>query len=193
MANRLPLIVNSDTEQIQELPVGDNLDIGNGDIVNVRSLVGNTLTASTVSIVGTLSVESIANVESITGNVITGNTIQVSSFNSDSITLTGSANIAGNLLVSTTMTAGNITSTALTTATADISGNLSLDGNLLATNSAITANSVYASSYFFANGDPFVGGGGGGGGGGVSGNYDGGTPSSVYGGIAAIDGGAVTN
>jgi len=190
MTNRLPLIINSDTEQIQELPVGDNLDIGDGDIVNVRSLVGNTLTASTVSIVGILSVESIANVESITGNVITGNTIQVSNFNSDSITLTGSANIAGNLLVSTTLTANNIESTLLSVTAADIAGNLSLDGNLLAPTSKITANSVYAASYFFSNGDPFVSGGGGGGVS-VSGNYDGGSPSSVYGGIAAIDGGGV--
>ena len=112
MTNRLPLTLNSNTEQIQELQVGENLDIGDGDIVNIRSLVGNTLTAGSVTIAGTLSVGSIANVESITGNVITGNTIQVSTFSSDSIILSGSANIAGNLLVSTAMTANTLTSTA---------------------------------------------------------------------------------
>ena len=188
MANRLPLIVNSDTEQIQELPIGDNLDIGDGDIVNVRSLVGNTVTASTVSIVGTLSVESIANVESISGNTITGNTITVSSFNSDSISLSGSADIAGNLEVGTQVSADSIQAN-----TAQVLGNLQVSGNLSAANSAITANSIYAQSYFFANGAPFVSGGGGGGGGviGITGNFDGGTPTSIYGGLPSIDGGGV--
>ena len=194
MADRIPLIVNSLTEQIQELPVGDNLDIGNGDVVNVRNLVGNTVTAGTISIIGNLDVASIINVETITGNLVRGNTISVSNFVSDSMELTGSANIAGNLEVGSSIAADTISGNTVTVGSAVISGNLSLDGNFSAPTSKVTVSSIYAQSYFYANGTPFVGGGDGGGGiVGVTGNFDGGSPGSIYGGIPVVDGGTVSN
>lgn len=38
MADRLPLIVDSTTSTIHELPVGDNIDVGFGDITNVNGI-----------------------------------------------------------------------------------------------------------------------------------------------------------
>ena len=53
MTNRIPLIVNSSSNQIEEIPAGDNLNLSNNDIVNVGnvSAVGRA-TASTVLITG---------------------------------------------------------------------------------------------------------------------------------------------
>ena len=38
MADRLPLIVDSTTSTIHELPVGDNIDVGFGHITNVNGI-----------------------------------------------------------------------------------------------------------------------------------------------------------
>ena len=46
MANRIPLIVNPSSNQIQELPAVDNLDLANSSIVGVNSLSANTATIS---------------------------------------------------------------------------------------------------------------------------------------------------
>ncbi len=156
-------------------------------------MVGNTVTAGTISIIGNLDVASIINVETITGNVVKGNTISVSNFVSDSMALTGSASVAGNLEVGSFIGADTISGNAVTAGSAEISGNLSLVGNLSAPTSKVTVSSVYAQSYFYANGTPFVGGGGDGGGiVGVTGNYDGGGPGSIYGGLPVVDGGTVS-
>jgi len=56
MANRIPLIVNSSSNQIEEIPAGDNLNLSNNDIVNAGNVtaVGRT-TASTLQLVGLVS------------------------------------------------------------------------------------------------------------------------------------------
>ena len=46
MANRIPLIVNPSSNQIQELPAVDNLDLANSSIVGVNSLSAGTATIS---------------------------------------------------------------------------------------------------------------------------------------------------
>jgi len=46
MTNRIPLIVNSGTAQIQELPSGDSLDLTNSGISNANTLVANSSTIS---------------------------------------------------------------------------------------------------------------------------------------------------
>ena len=46
MANRIPLIVNPSSNQIQELPAVDDLDLANSSIVGVNSLSANTATIS---------------------------------------------------------------------------------------------------------------------------------------------------
>ena len=53
MANRIPLIVNSASSQIEEIPAGDNLNLSNNDIVNVGNVtaVGKS-TASTLQLTG---------------------------------------------------------------------------------------------------------------------------------------------
>lgn len=54
MTNRIPLIVNVGDGQIQELPLGDNLDIGGGQIVNVSGVDFNTISVSGSVIGGNL-------------------------------------------------------------------------------------------------------------------------------------------
>jgi hypothetical protein len=53
MANRIPLVVNSASSQIEEIAVGDNLNLSNNDIINVGnvSAVGKT-TSSTMQLLG---------------------------------------------------------------------------------------------------------------------------------------------
>ena len=60
MANRFPLIANPSTNQIQELPNLDNLDLSGNSIVGVT-----TIFATNVSIAGTLTYEDVTNVDSI--------------------------------------------------------------------------------------------------------------------------------
>ena len=60
MADRFPLIANPSTNQIQELPNLDNLDLSGNSIVGVT-----TIFATNVSIAGTLSYEDVTNVDSI--------------------------------------------------------------------------------------------------------------------------------
>lgn len=50
MADRLPLIVDSATNTIKELPIGDRLDIGNGNIVNVNGIGATSITVGIASI-----------------------------------------------------------------------------------------------------------------------------------------------
>jgi hypothetical protein len=53
MANRIPLVVNSASSQIEEIAAGDNLNLSNNDIINVGnvSAVGKT-TTSTIQLSG---------------------------------------------------------------------------------------------------------------------------------------------
>ena len=60
MADRFPLIANPSTNQIQELPNLDNLDLSGNSIVGVT-----TIFATHVSIAGTLTYEDVTNVDSI--------------------------------------------------------------------------------------------------------------------------------
>lgn len=55
MTDRIPLIVNSGSAQIQELPSGDLLDLTNSGITNANTLISNSST--------------------ITGNVTAGNVL----------------------------------------------------------------------------------------------------------------------
>jgi hypothetical protein len=46
MANRIPLIVDSSTKQVKELPTSDNLDLSSSGIVGVTSIGINTTSSS---------------------------------------------------------------------------------------------------------------------------------------------------
>ena len=53
MANRIPLVVNSASNQIEEIAAGDNLNLSSNDIINVGNVtaVGKT-TTSTIQLSG---------------------------------------------------------------------------------------------------------------------------------------------
>jgi hypothetical protein len=73
MANRFPLVVDSDTNQIKEIPAGDNLDFSSVGVANLSSLsVAGAISGATVSATGDLSV---GGNETITGTLdVTGTT-----------------------------------------------------------------------------------------------------------------------
>ena len=54
MADRLPLIVDSTTSTIHELPVGDNIDVGFGDITNVNGIGATNANITGIATIQTL-------------------------------------------------------------------------------------------------------------------------------------------
>lgn len=92
MANRFPLIVDADTNQIKEIPAGDNLDFTSVGISNLTSLsVGGTISGATLSSSGNTSVGgalSVAGTTAFTG-AVTG-----SSINTVSLTASGTVDAA---------------------------------------------------------------------------------------------------
>jgi hypothetical protein len=60
MANRVPLIVDVTTEQVKELPVGDNLDLSNSSISAVQNITSTgSITANTITVAGNLEVSGV--------------------------------------------------------------------------------------------------------------------------------------
>jgi hypothetical protein len=75
MANYFPLILNTGSNTIQELPSGDNLDLSGSNISNVANITGITFTGNIVSSVGnitTLNVSGDSNLGPIANVHITG-------------------------------------------------------------------------------------------------------------------------
>lgn len=66
MTDRIPLIVNSGTAQLQELPSGDSLDLTNSSITNATSIAANSAIISGNT--------------TITGNVTSGNVLATGYF-----------------------------------------------------------------------------------------------------------------
>ena len=66
MTNRIPLIVNSSTAQLQELPSGDALDLANSSIVNANAIAANSL--------------AISGNTTVTGNISSGNVLATGYF-----------------------------------------------------------------------------------------------------------------
>lgn len=53
MTDRFPLIINSTSNQIEEIPSGDNLDLSNSNIINVGNITAvNTTSTLTVRLTG---------------------------------------------------------------------------------------------------------------------------------------------
>lgn len=53
MANRIPLIINATSSQIEEIPAGDNLNLANNDIVSVGNVTASgKTTANTLQLTG---------------------------------------------------------------------------------------------------------------------------------------------
>lgn len=72
MANRIPLIVNPSSNQIQELPAVDDLDLANSSIVGVNSLSANTATISGNLVVSGTIIGNVAGVVSGGGGSSSG-------------------------------------------------------------------------------------------------------------------------
>lgn len=75
MTNRAPLIINTSTSKITELPYGDSLDLGAGNLTNVTDIsnVNNMTNIGNISVTGTTELGSLSNVK-ITGGTL-GQTI----------------------------------------------------------------------------------------------------------------------
>lgn len=135
MANNFPLILNTTSSTIQELPSGDNLDLSGSDISNVNNInSAGSLTTGAVTYVNTDGTSS--QVLSTYGNGVTYwstiSTSSISNGNSNVNIATGNGNVTlsavGNTIMTITGTGANITGTAnitgnLTAANADL-GNL---------------------------------------------------------------------
>jgi hypothetical protein len=53
MTDRFPLIINATSNQIEEIPSGDNLNLSSGNIVNVGNITAvNTTSTSTMRLTG---------------------------------------------------------------------------------------------------------------------------------------------
>jgi len=149
MANRFPLIANSSANQIQELAVGDNLDLTGSGISNV----GN-INASGISTLGNTVVGGGTTQLIVTGNArITG----ILTIGTSSITLDGSNNqvnvgtgvtlhhtngvqVGGNTLHSTVLTVNQINASGVITATSFSGSGANLTG--LAATANVTTSSL---------------------------------------------------
>ena len=68
MANRLPLITNKERKRIEELPIGDYLDLSQSGIVSATSIQSETFYGNLVGIA--LSAVSLTSAENISGGII---------------------------------------------------------------------------------------------------------------------------
>jgi hypothetical protein len=139
MANRFPLVVNTATSRIAELPLGDNLDLSGSNISNVGNITVTTSvtatnfigTVSSATTAGTVTTAAQPNITStgtlvslgVTGNISTGN-----------ITISGVSS-PGNLVTvkyNETVVAGGSTGAATITPNAALGTifNYSLTGNI---------------------------------------------------------------
>lgn len=148
MANRYPLIVNSTTNRIAELPAGDNLDLSNSNISNVANidLSGNLNSGITqIRITGGtngqyISTDGVGNLTFTTPSITVAET--VSNAAQPNITSTGtliSLSVTGNI------NAGNIIANgqALTSITgANVTGAVALATSATTATTATTAGTV---------------------------------------------------
>jgi len=128
MANRFPLVVNTATSRIAELPLGDNLDLSGSNISNVGNItVASTITATTFN--GTISSATTA------GTVTTAAQPNITSTGTlISLNVTNTGNI-GNLVTTkyneTVVAGGNTGATTITpNAAAGTIFNYTLTGNI---------------------------------------------------------------
>lgn len=93
MANRFPLIVDADTNQIKEIPAGDNLDFTSVGIANLTSLsVGGTISAVSMTTSGNAAISGAA---TISGNTSVGGTLAITGATTAAgITATGTVDAA---------------------------------------------------------------------------------------------------
>ena len=131
MANRVPLILNTSSNQIQELPTGDNLDLSNSGIHNAGVITatsftgdGSALTGLTAAGTGAIGGLTVKDEGSVVG---TAGSISSFDFRGSYITATANTGAAG---VTTVTLSETPTFSAVT-----VTNNINANGNIVGDNS----------------------------------------------------------
>ena len=103
MADRFPLVANSSTNQIQEIPSGDNLNLDSNGIVNVGVITASGFSGPVVAGAGTSNI--VSGIATYTQVRVGGDTTH-----SEDLVVTGNARVTGILTVGT----GSVSYTHLT-------------------------------------------------------------------------------
>ena len=112
MADRFPLIANSSTNQIQEIPSGDNLDLSGNGIVNGGDIAVNNITGAAATFTGVLTYEDVTSVDSLgivtarTGVRVSAGGVTVTAGGLDVVA--GGADLGGQLKEKVNITAGKL-------------------------------------------------------------------------------------
>ena len=112
MADRFPLVANSSTNQIQEIPSGDNLNLDSNGIVNVGVITASGFSGPIVAGAGTSNI--VSGIATYTQVRVGGDTTH-----SEKLVVTGNARVTGILTVGTgslTITDRDINAAGVTTA-----------------------------------------------------------------------------
>ena len=112
MADRFPLVANSSTNQIQEIPSGDNLNLDSNGIVNVGVITASGFSGPIVAGAGTSNI--VSGIATYTQVRVGGDTTH-----SEELVVTGNARVTGILTVGTgslTITDRDINAAGVTTA-----------------------------------------------------------------------------
>ena len=112
MADRFPLVANSSTNQIQEIPSGDNLNLDSNGVVNVGVITASGFSGPVVAGAGTSNI--VSGIATLTQVRVGGAT----TFTED-LVVTGNARVTGILTVGTgslTITDRDINAAGVTTA-----------------------------------------------------------------------------
>ena len=112
MADRFPLVANSSTNQIQEIPSGDNLNLDSNGIVNVGVITASGFSGPVVAGAGTSNI--VSGIATYTQVRVGGDTTH-----SENLVVTGNARVTGILTVGTgslTITDRDINAAGVTTA-----------------------------------------------------------------------------
>jgi hypothetical protein len=114
MANRFPLIVNTTSgNSVQELPVGDFLDLSSSGISNSGNILVSGIISATGSVTGA----------SVVGGVMTGTSLSVSG------TVTAASTVGGVITGTSASVSGAVTGGSISVSTGNITGgNLILSG-----------------------------------------------------------------
>ena len=112
MADRFPLVANSSTNRIQEIPSGDNLNLDSNGIVNVGVITASGFSGPVVAGAGTSNI--VSGIATYTQVRVGGDTTH-----SEDLVVTGNARVTGILTVGTgslTITDRDINAAGVTTA-----------------------------------------------------------------------------
>ena len=112
MADRFPLVANSSTNQIQEIPSGDNLNLDSNGIVNVGVITASGFSGPVIAGAGTSNI--VSGIATYTQVRVGGDTTH-----SEKLVVTGNARVTGILTVGTgslTITDRDINAAGVTTA-----------------------------------------------------------------------------